>query len=94
MDLIVDVFSMNDGHLFDDVFVFYWLMMVQMYDDYDSIDLPMIHVENDVLMWFDEISNYLHRMIVIDVFSWLLMMMIDGVCQILFWRYLKMKIQV
>jgi hypothetical protein len=59
-------------------------MMVQMYDDYDSIDLPMIHVENDVLMWFDEISNYLHRMIVIDVFSWLLMMMIDGVCQILF----------
>jgi hypothetical protein len=33
-------------------------------------------------------------MIVIDVFSWLLMMMIDGVCQILFWRYLKMKIQV
>jgi hypothetical protein len=83
MDLIVDVFSMNDDHLFDDVFVFYLLMMVQMYDDYDSIDLPMIHVENDVLMWFDEISNYLHRMIVVDVFS-LLLMMIDDVCQILF----------
>ncbi len=54
-----------------------------MYDDYDSIDLSMIHVGNDVLMWFDEILNYLHRMIVVDVFS-LLLMMIDDVCQILF----------
>jgi hypothetical protein len=70
LDLIVDVFLMNDGHLYNEVFVFYlriqnqfdFLMMYQMYGDYDNIDWMMIHIENvvlkvmnDVFMLFDEI---------------------------------------